>query len=74
MSVLSGLLRIAYGRYVPEPVRNALRLNLLLIQRDREPVRTEPATGRVVVLAPHMDDEVFGCGGTLARACAGGAP
>ena len=73
MSVLSGLLRVAYGRYVPEPVRNALRLNLLLLQRDREPVRAAAPAGRVVVLAPHMDDEVFGCGGTLAKAVGGGA-
>ncbi len=28
---------------------------------------------RVVVLAPHPDDEVFGCGGTLAQMAATGA-
>lgn len=72
MSLLSRLLRLAYGRYVPEPVRNTLRLNLLLLQRDREPVRAEAPMGHVVVLAPHMDDEVFGCGGTLAKVVAGG--
>jgi LmbE family N-acetylglucosaminyl deacetylase len=27
----------------------------------------EPESSKVVVLAPHMDDEVLGCGGTLAR-------
>jgi LmbE family N-acetylglucosaminyl deacetylase len=27
----------------------------------------EPGAERVLVLAPHMDDEVIGCGGTLAR-------
>jgi len=72
VSLLSRLLRLAYGRYVPEPVRNALRLNLVLVQRDREPIRTAPPTGRIVVLAPHMDDEVFGCGGTLAKTAAAG--
>jgi LmbE family N-acetylglucosaminyl deacetylase len=72
VSLLSRLLRLAYGRYVPEPVRNALRLNLVLVQRDREPVRTAPPTGRIVVLAPHMDDEVFGCGGTLTKSAAAG--
>ncbi len=32
------------------------------------PVDALPAAG-LVVLAPHPDDEVFGCGGTVARAC-----
>jgi len=33
----------------------------------------EPGAERVLVLAPHMDDETIGCGGTLARhASAGG--
>jgi LmbE family N-acetylglucosaminyl deacetylase len=32
-----------------------------------------PGDERVVVLAPHMDDEVIGCGGTLARHVASGA-
>jgi len=27
----------------------------------------EPGKSKVVVLAPHMDDEVLGCGGTIAR-------
>ena len=67
MSLLSPLLRLAYSRYVPEPVRNSLRLNLVLLQRDREPILRSAPTGRIVVLAPHMDDEVFGCGGTIAQ-------
>ncbi len=33
----------------------------------------QPSNERVVVLAPHMDDEVIGCGGTLARHVACGA-
>jgi LmbE family N-acetylglucosaminyl deacetylase len=32
-----------------------------------------PGAERVVVLAPHMDDETIGCGGTLARHVASGA-
>jgi LmbE family N-acetylglucosaminyl deacetylase len=73
VSLLPHLLRVLYGRYVPEPVRNSLRLNLVLLQRDREPLRRPAPTGRCVVLAPHMDDEVFGCGATIAKAAAGGA-
>jgi N-acetylglucosamine malate deacetylase 1 len=33
----------------------------------------QPGNERVLVLAPHMDDEVIGCGGTLARHVACGA-
>jgi LmbE family N-acetylglucosaminyl deacetylase len=33
----------------------------------------QPEGGSVVVLAPHMDDEVLGCGGTLARHVQAGA-
>jgi N-acetylglucosamine malate deacetylase 1 len=34
---------------------------------NRSALEWTPANERVVVLAPHMDDEVIGCGGTLAR-------
>jgi LmbE family N-acetylglucosaminyl deacetylase len=33
----------------------------------------EPAGGKIVVLAPHMDDETLGCGGTIARHVQAGA-
>jgi N-acetylglucosamine malate deacetylase 1 len=33
----------------------------------------EPGSERVIVLAPHMDDETIGCGGTLARHVRAGA-
>jgi len=32
-----------------------------------------PGSGKILVLAPHMDDELIGCGGTLARHVAAGA-
>jgi N-acetylglucosamine malate deacetylase 1 len=72
--VLDSLLRTLYSGYVPEPVRNSLRLYLTLLQRDREPQAARPpARRRIVALAPHMDDEVFGCGGTLAACVERGA-
>lgn len=33
----------------------------------------EPEGGQIVVLAPHMDDETLGCGGTIARHVRAGA-
>jgi len=33
----------------------------------------EPGGGKIMVLAPHMDDEVLGCGGTIARHAQAGA-
>jgi LmbE family N-acetylglucosaminyl deacetylase len=40
---------------------------------NRSALEWTPSNERVVVLAPHMDDEVIGCGGTLARHIACGA-
>jgi LmbE family N-acetylglucosaminyl deacetylase len=40
---------------------------------NKSALEWQPANERVVVLAPHMDDEVIGCGGTLARHVASGA-
>jgi len=40
---------------------------------NRSALVWSPGSERVVVLAPHMDDEVIGCGGTLARHVAAGA-
>lgn len=68
---LRSVLRSAYHRTLPRAVREAVRLQRELVQRELEPVLTDPpARSRILVLAPHMDDEVFGCGGTLARAAA----
>lgn len=67
------LLRFLYSWYVPYPVRNLLRLQFELLRRGGMPAVVDaPAACRVLVLAPHMDDEVFGCGGTLAKCVASG--
>ena len=67
--LLRRVLRRLYRTSFPVSVRAALALQRELVQRESVPLPIEPPTARrVVVLAPHADDEVFGCGGALARA------
>jgi LmbE family N-acetylglucosaminyl deacetylase len=40
---------------------------------NKSAIEWQPSDERIVVLAPHMDDEVIGCGGTLARHIACGS-
>jgi N-acetylglucosamine malate deacetylase 1 len=71
--LITWCLKILYAR-APRPVRSAVRLQLELAARAGWPRLTMAPNGRrILVLAPHMDDEVFGCGGTLAQAIRGGA-
>jgi N-acetylglucosamine malate deacetylase 1 len=64
----------AWRVLVPKRARNSLRLWVMLDTPDLAPRMIEEfAAGAVVVLAPHMDDEIIGPGGTIARHVQSGA-
>jgi LmbE family N-acetylglucosaminyl deacetylase len=63
------LLRIG-SRPRLQPLRTLVRGTMLY---DQAASLCEPGGGEIMVLAPHMDDEVLGCGGTIARHAQAGA-
>ena len=68
--VLKTLLLKALGRRRIQGVRALLRTSTI---HGQFPLVRTPEGGRITVLAPHMDDEVLGCGGTIARHAQAGA-
>lgn len=72
-SLLQALSRKLALASLPSSARGNLRAQLELTAGADTPMLAVPPNGRLLVLAPHMDDESFGCGGTLAAALAAGA-
>jgi N-acetylglucosamine malate deacetylase 1 len=72
MKSLSGLLLSILSR-TARPYLNSYGLLRVKKVFNRSALEWTPSNERVVVLAPHMDDEVIGCGGTLARHVQSGA-
>jgi LmbE family N-acetylglucosaminyl deacetylase len=68
------LLYPLYRRVFPHWVRNALERSIVELERFHPPRSVElPPGERVLLLAPHPDDETIGCGGTLRKYVEAGA-
>lgn len=54
-------------------IQNYIRLYKMLTTVSQVPeLISQPEKGKILVLAPHMDDEVIGCGGTLYKSVLAG--
>ena len=56
------------------PYLNAYGLLRVTKIYNKSAIEWQPSNERIVVLAPHMDDEVIGCGGSIARHIQCGSP
>jgi LmbE family N-acetylglucosaminyl deacetylase len=64
MKILSRWLMAQFGHAMGRYLKSQ---GLLKVNKYNPAILWRPEGGRVVVLAPHMDDEIIGCGGTLYR-------
>ena len=72
--LIKGMVKSAWRTLLPPSARSSLRLWLLLDTPDYSPrLIKEFSAEPVVVLAPHMDDEVIGPGGAVLRHVKAGA-
>jgi LmbE family N-acetylglucosaminyl deacetylase len=72
--LIKGMVKSAWGTLLPPGARNSLRLWLLLDTPDFSPRLIKDFNADpVVVLAPHMDDEVIGPGGAVLQHVRAGA-
>lgn len=69
-AIIKSVARMALGQRRLQSLRALIRNSSLFTQQT---VVHEPGGGKIVVLAPHMDDETLGCGGTIARHVLAGA-
>jgi len=62
-----------YYLVLPDRMRKALKLLLSRSRRYWPKIITDFSEDTVIVIAPHMDDEILGCGGTLRKHVLSGA-
>src|SRR5919108_3307323 len=72
---MNALIRVLLKRFsrVARPYLKSYGLLQTSKQFNKSALVWEPKGERVVILAPHMDDEVIGCGGTLRKHVLNGA-
>jgi LmbE family N-acetylglucosaminyl deacetylase len=67
------LITLLVKTLAPRRMQSLQALMRASVIHNQRPVVCKPEGGKITVLAPHMDDEVLGCGGTIARHVQAGA-